>query len=134
MSGVKCTMMGYKSVNEAYQCRSQMETETGRPYVVRVSSGAAMGGLTMFEVEAIPNCFKGSSEFDDLFGNYDKAKKCQKELERMTGARHVLTQLRPGNFMFSDDYRVTPRTDLAFQGIERAFSRIFNFPLGILSL
>lgn len=33
MSELKCTVKGYSSVNEANQCRSQMEAHTGRPYV-----------------------------------------------------------------------------------------------------
>lgn len=134
MSDLKCTMRGYTMENEANQCRVQMEANTGRPYAVNVSSGAARGGLVMYEVEAIPNCFKGYSAFDGLFGNYTKARKCQQELERMTGSPHMLTQLRPGSFIFSDDYQVAPKTGLAYQGISRSSGLIFNFPLSMLSL
>lgn len=88
----------------------------------------------MYEVKEVPNCFKGYSVFDDLFGNYDKAKKCQQELERMTGASFALTHVRQGSLMFSDDYQVTPKSDKVFQGIARYFGHFFNFPMGILTL
>lgn len=133
MTELKCTTRGYKTLLEAKQCQSQMETKTGRPYAVNVSTGAAMRGLVMYEVKSLPNCFKGLSAFDDLFGNYDKARQCQKQLERMTGLPHVLTTVRSGSLMFSDDYHVIPKSDLVLQGITGYFSHLFGL-LGAVSL
>lgn len=133
MTELKCTTRGYKTLVEARQCQSQMEANTGRPYAVNVSTGAAMGGFVMYEVKSLPNCFKGLSAFDDLFGNYEKARQCQKQLERMTGLPHVLTHLRSGSLMFSDDYQVTPQSETSIRGITGYFSHFFDL-LGVVSL
>lgn len=135
MSDLKCTVRGYPTEAEARQCQARMEAEAGRPYAVRVSPGAAMGGMVMYEVQALSNCFRGYSVFDDLFGNYEKARSCQKELERMTGARYALAPVREGSLIFSDDYQVTPSPNEAlYQGLARYLSQFIRLPLGMLPL
>lgn len=133
MSELKCTANGYSSEIEANQCRAKIEAETGRPHEIRLVGEAVFAGKVLYMVQGIPNCFKGLSVFDDLFGNGKKAEKCQKELTRITGVKHEIILVRSGSLMFDNDYEVAPVSGAPSHGLSRLFGHILSFPMGHIS-